>query len=119
MRLLADECCHGDLVQMLLDAGLDVLAVGEALPSLDDASVLALAIGQERLTITDDKDFGALVVERGRPSLGVILLRTRNVDGRFQARRVLELLRLHPDRLVGHIAIVEDGRFRFRRLSSI
>jgi predicted nuclease of predicted toxin-antitoxin system len=96
----------------------DVLAVGEDHSGLDDIGVLSLAANQERVIVTDDKDFGALVVAR-RPAVGVILLRTANVSGDFQGRRVLELLTLHPDRPRGHICVVEDGRFRFRKLPSM
>ena len=48
----------------------------EISPSISDTAVLKFAAAQNRLLITDDKDFGDLVVRGKIPVLGVILLRT-------------------------------------------
>ena len=79
MRLLADECCHRDLVRALRGAGHDMVTVGEDQPSIDDRDVLELAFSMRRVPITDDKDFGELAVMRRQQCHGVILLRTQNI----------------------------------------
>lgn len=116
MRLLVDECCRRSLVEALRKLGCDVAAVAELLPSVSDEDVLALAQRLDRVLITDDKDFGALVLRQRLPAPGVILLRTSSDDGEFQARRLAELLADSQRKIHGHMTVVEDARFRTRPL---
>ena len=116
MRLLADECCHTDLIRALREAGCDVEAVAELNPSLPDGDVLTMAFDSGRVLLTDDKDFGEIAVLRLQPSHGIVLLRTNSVDPRFEAQRVLELRDAHGEGLSGLFCVVEDGRFRVRSL---
>jgi predicted nuclease of predicted toxin-antitoxin system len=116
MRLLADECCHGDLVRTLRAAGHDVVSVGEDAPSTIDADVLDLAHAARRILITDDKDFGELAIRLLRPSSGVVLMRTQTIDPDFEARKLIELIDLYGAKLEQMFCVVEDGRFRVRNL---
>jgi predicted nuclease of predicted toxin-antitoxin system len=58
VRWLADECVAAPLVAWLRGAGHDVLYVAEAAAGLSDADVIALALRENRLLLTEDKDFG-------------------------------------------------------------
>jgi len=75
MRFLVDETCGPVVANWLAQQGHDVRRVAEVLPGLDDAGVLGLAYAEERILITNDKDFGARVFERRERHRGVILLR--------------------------------------------
>ena len=59
MRLLADESCDFSVVRALRGAGHDVIAVVELFPSLDDSLILDLAFREQRVLLTEDKDFGS------------------------------------------------------------
>lgn len=113
-RLLADECCRKSLIDELRANGFDVVAIAEISPSISDVKVAELALAQNRILITDDKDFGDIVVRRNLHVPGVILLRTSSDDGGLQARRIFAILSVAPDRILGHITIVEDTRYRHR-----
>ena len=71
MRFLADECCDFAVVRALREAGHDVLAIAEKQASSVDVELLALALNQERILITEDKDFGWLVFAAA-PALAVL-----------------------------------------------
>jgi predicted nuclease of predicted toxin-antitoxin system len=75
MRLLADECLDGRLVQGLRRAGHDVATVREMSEGEPDRVILDRACDERRTLITEDKDFGDLVVNRGLRVPGVILVR--------------------------------------------
>lgn len=62
-----------DLQFLLRNAGYDVIFVGDWKPSATDEEVLKKAEEEDRILITDDKDFGELVFRLGKPSKGVIL----------------------------------------------
>jgi predicted nuclease of predicted toxin-antitoxin system len=77
MRLLADENIDPALVAWLRGQGHDVMAVREAIPGATDRHVLDLAAKNERVLLTEDKDFGEMLFRRRLPSSGIILLRLR------------------------------------------
>jgi len=74
VRFLADESCDFAVVRSLRNAGFDVVAVAEVAPRALDEAVIELAVREDRIVLTEDKDFGQLVYGSGRPSSGVILL---------------------------------------------
>ena len=61
MRFLADECCDFAVVRCLRAAGHDVLAVNEFRQRSVDNELLDLAVADDRILLTEDKDFGWLV----------------------------------------------------------
>jgi predicted nuclease of predicted toxin-antitoxin system len=86
--ILADENVPAAVVARLRADGRDVEWVAEALPAASDADVLAWAWRTGRRLLTDDKDFGELVVRQG-PTLTVCC----GHDGRRQ-RYILATARL-------------------------
>jgi len=75
VKFLVDECTGKRLAKLLEKAGFDVVFVGDWKPSATDDEVLEKAEKDDRILITDDKDFGELIFRLGRPLKGVILLR--------------------------------------------
>ena len=75
MKFLADECCDHGLVKALRQSGNDELFVLESKPGATDDDVLALAFDEQRILLTEDKDFGKLVYRFKKPAHGVILIR--------------------------------------------
>ena len=61
MRFLADESCDFGVVLALRTAGRDVAAIAEVSPREEDDSVMKRALQEERIVVTQDKDFGQLV----------------------------------------------------------
>ena len=91
VKFLIDECTGKRLAALLKNAGYDALFVGDWKPSASDDEVLQKANDEERILITDDKDFGELVFRLGKPSSGVILIRTSttNPATRFDLLEIL------------------------------
>ena len=112
LQFLAGESCDFAAVRALRNEGFDVLSVAETLAGADDESVIVLALGEGRILLTEDKDFGQLVFAAGRKSLGVVLLRfpagARSVVG----ARMLDLVREHSDRLMGSFVVLQPERIR-------
>ena len=72
VRLFADECVAGTIIERLREEGFDIVRAADVCPTADDDEVLAQAHGDQRVLVTADKDFGELVVRLGRPSHGVV-----------------------------------------------
>ena len=118
MRFLADECCHPEMVGGLRAAGHDVRFILEELQGIDDLDVLQLAREDQRVLVTTDLDFGEIVVRHEEPTTGVILLRSRRKAPEFPLARILALIESEGTELHGAITIVEDERFRRRRVQA-
>jgi predicted nuclease of predicted toxin-antitoxin system len=101
MRFLADESCDFAMVRALRTAGHDVLAVADISPRAPDTNVIDLAVKENRILLTEDKDFGQLVYSSGTPSAGVVLLRYTFKARVDVARALPELVRQKGDRLAG------------------
>ena len=61
LRFLADESCDFAVVRALRGAGYDVLAVSEVTHRSDDRELIDQAYREQRILLTEDKDFGWLV----------------------------------------------------------
>lgn len=76
MRFLLDESTEYRLAGYLQACGHDVTAIAHDYPSaLSDKDVLALAHREERVLITNDRDFGDLAFHDRLPHCGVIFFR--------------------------------------------
>ena len=75
MRFLADESCDFAVVRVLRTDGHDVLAVSEFMQRSIDKEVMELALTENRILLTEDKDFGWLTFVADADSSGVILIR--------------------------------------------
>ena len=119
MKLLLDECCDPRLARARRAAGHDVRHALESDHGTDDEAIVALAIADQRILVTEDKDFGELAVRQGRPLPGLVLLRIEPEHRHRKAERVLFLLSQHGDRLLDAHAVVDIDSVRIRRLSLV
>ena len=112
MHFLADESCDFAVVRALKRAGFDVLCISESTPRAEDLEVIGIALREERILLTEDKDFGRLVYSHGQETLGVIFLRFPTFAHKQISRDVLDLVKLQGERLVGSFITVQPGRIR-------
>jgi predicted nuclease of predicted toxin-antitoxin system len=118
VRWLADECVAAPLVAFLRLGGHDVLYVAEAAAGFSDAGVIDLASREKRLLLTEDKGFGDLVFRRERPVPGVVLMRIGPENPGLKATRLAVAIERYGEGLFGGYTVIEEGRFRARRLRS-
>jgi len=116
VRFLADECCDALLVDGLRQDAHDVLYVKEAAPGAADATVLQMAADQQRVLLTEDKDFGELVVRLKLPAYGIVLLRMNPADSSAKLARLRYLLLHQVHRLPGTFVVLDQKKVRFRSL---
>ncbi|HEY2414364.1 MAG TPA: DUF5615 family PIN-like protein [Pirellulaceae bacterium] len=116
MNLLADECCDALLVSALRNDGHDVLYIKEVAAGADDQAVLQLAASQQRILLTEDKDFGELVVRLKLPAYGIVLLRINPAATTLKLTRLRDLLTNHAHRLPGNFVVLDEAKARFRLL---
>lgn len=117
MRFLADESCDFAVVRALRDAGHDVTAVAEVKPAAKDDAVLSLARSENRILLTEDKDFGLLAYAGGQQTAGVILIRFPANARKQLGQHVVSVVAEIGERFSGAFVVLEPGRARISRPS--
>jgi predicted nuclease of predicted toxin-antitoxin system len=76
---------------------------------MKDVDILALAYREQRILITDDRDFGELVFRLRQPHAGVIYLRLDTTRFPVRARRIDDVLAAYGDQLDQFIVVTVDA----------
>jgi predicted nuclease of predicted toxin-antitoxin system len=118
LRFLADESCDFAVVRALRGEGYDVLAVSEVTRRSDDSELIAQAAQEQRIFLTEDKDFGWLVFVSRANSPGVILVRFPGNARKALAQTVRQLVQEHGEELSGCFTVVQPGYIRITRKPS-
>ena len=116
MRFLVDESCDVALAQALLEKGHDVLEVRNSCPGAKDEWVISRSLSEERILLTEDKDFGRLIYAYGHKAIGVIFLRYPFSERHRIAQNVVELVKQRHEKLIGCFVTVTLQRIRMSRM---
>ena len=98
---------------MLTEAGHDVLSALDVNPSATDEEIMALAVEESRVLITEDKDFRELVFVRRLPHPCIVRLVEMPVAEKVEAMRGLIEGRAETMR-EGTLIVVTRNRVRIR-----
>ncbi len=118
MRFLADENVSRLVIERLRADGLEVASISETHSGIPDISVLETADVEGRILITEDRDFGELVVRQRMAVRGVILLELDRLSNLAEAGRVSHIVRTCSEKLLDNLVVIEPSRVRIRRLRS-
>jgi len=116
MRFLLDQSSNARLIPHLQRPGHDAIRVGrEHPPGLPDVEVLRIAYAENRILITDDRDFGELIIRERHQHRGVIYLRLGDyVPLEVAIDRLEYVLTHHADQL-DQFLVVTRHRVRVRQ----
>jgi predicted nuclease of predicted toxin-antitoxin system len=116
VRWLLDECVDAELVAILRRYGHEVVYMSDVEPRAPDTEVMDRACREQRLLLTEDKDFGDLVFREARPVPGIVLMRIDTAQRSRKGPRLLAAIERFGDALFAHYTVVESARFRSRPL---
>ncbi|MCX9014872.1 MAG: DUF5615 family PIN-like protein [Candidatus Methanoperedens sp.] len=112
MRFLVDECTGPTVTKWLRQQNHDVISVFDEIKGADDKEVIHKANEQNRILITNDKDFGELVFREKKPHKGVILLRLEDERAANKIAVLKDLLEKYENSLSGHFIVVTETTVR-------
>jgi predicted nuclease of predicted toxin-antitoxin system len=108
MKFLLDENADIRLIAFLREQGHDATSIPENHPkSLPDEEVLAIALRERRILITNDRDFGELIVHRKLPHAGVIYFRLHTTALASKIDRLSYVLKEHSSQLREFLVVTE------------
>jgi len=110
MKFLLDESAEFRLAAFLQQHGHYVKAIAHDYPSgLPDRQVLAIAKNEQRILITNDRDFGELIFRQRMPHAGVILFRLRDQSLATKMTWLSHILNQYSDRLDRFLVVTARG----------
>lgn len=112
MKFLLDTCIDRRVAISLLSAGHDVerVALWETDPG--DEEILRIAMLQQRILVTRDKDFGTLAVLHRQPHCGIIRLTSMKAEEQPQA--ILKVVEELGESLSNLIVVAYPAVYRTR-----
>jgi predicted nuclease of predicted toxin-antitoxin system len=118
MKFLADMGISQKVVRTLRESGYDIKHLrDEGLQRLRDPQIIEKAKRENRVILTFDLDFGDLLAVSGDCLPSTIVFRLQNTNSTFvNTRLLLVLCEGEADLEAGAIVIVDDTRYRLRRL---
>ena len=117
MKFLVDENVGQSVVRYLVEKGYNVVvATSKELVSREDAFLLNYAFHEERVIITNDKDFGFLVYHQKLPSYGIILFRFTQELPSCKIEALETILSRKPEQILNYFIVASEGKIRSRPL---
>jgi uncharacterized protein with PIN domain len=115
MRFLLDQNAEARIAAFLRAQGHDVTRVGQDYPpGLPDDEILAIARQEQRILITNDRDFGELVFRHKLSHAGVLYFRLPlDTDASVKLKRLEELLVTQQAEL-GRFIVITPHAIRVR-----
>ncbi len=115
MRIVADENLAYRMVKALRNEGFEVFSIEEDMPSIPDYNVLSLSVKEDALLITEDKDFGDLVMRHKLPHRGILLLRLAGIETDEKITRTLDVIRTYGEELKDSFTVLDIRSVRLRK----
>jgi predicted nuclease of predicted toxin-antitoxin system len=115
MKIVADENLAYRMIKALRNEGFEVLSIEEDTPSIPDNNVLNVAVKENALLITEDKDFGDLVMLHKLPHKGILLLRLSGMDTDQKVIRMIDVIETYGEELKDSFTVVDTKKVRIRK----
>ena len=116
MRFLADLNVEFQVIGLLRGENHDVRSAVEDFPGAADDVVLAAANRENRILVTNDKDFAELAYLQRQASIGIILVRMAKSSSGEKARRIVEVVDEMGQKLLSAMTVIEAYAVRRRDL---
>jgi len=121
IKLLLDQGLPRSAVELLRSLDVDAVHVGDiGAATATDAEILELARRQQRIVVTLDADFHALIALTGEMTPSVIRLRLQGLRGASLVVIIQNVItRCLDDLLHGALVTVTETKIRIRKLPQI
>lgn len=114
MLILADENIDYPVIKNLRERGFEIISILEENPSISDENVLDFSMKLGAILLTNDKDFGDLVVRQSLPHSGIILLRLKKDNLLDVSQMIVDVLNRFGENLTSQFTVIRDKDVKIR-----
>jgi predicted nuclease of predicted toxin-antitoxin system len=115
LKFLVDECTGIEVSKKLKEMNFDSVSVIEYMKGAEDEEIMQRAVKENRVIITNDKDFGRLATFYKPP--GMILLRLRDESIENKIKLVSFVVTTYGEGIRGNVIVVSEKK-RLSRIKS-
>lgn len=119
LRFLIDVGVGKGIEKYLQEDGYDVKIVRDIDPCMEDKEIIRIAVSENRMIITMDKDFGKLVYHSSMKHSGILLLRLEDAIGSKKLQIVKHIMKNYSDRIKNCFCVFQNDKFRIKKMLSI
>lgn len=116
MRFLVDESTGPWVAEWLSEHGHEVFSVFDQSRGIDDEEIIQKAFVENRILITNDKDFGDKIFRDKKPHKGIVLLRLDDERSVIKIEVIQQLLENYADKLEDQFVVVTENAVRFAKM---
>jgi predicted nuclease of predicted toxin-antitoxin system len=117
LKFIVDECTGPGVANWLRLDGHDVFSVFEEGRGMTDDQILKKCLLEERILITNDKDFGEKAFKNMELHSGIILLRLQNESADSKIATLVKLFKTYFHRIPKSFIVLTENQVRFSRLN--
>ena len=115
MRFLVDECTGPALARWLRNEGHDVLSIYDEARGATDDEIIHQAFLENRILITNDKDFGDKIFRDRKSHKGIVLLRLDDERSKNKIGVIRKLLQNYSGELSNSFVVATENKVRIAR----
>jgi predicted nuclease of predicted toxin-antitoxin system len=115
MRFLVDECTGPAVAKWLRQQGYEVFSVYEQVRGIGDDDLVEKTNAENRILITNDKDFGEKIYRDNKPHKVVILLHLDDERVASKIAIMQQFLKNHLEQLENNFIVVTESRVRIAK----
>ena len=115
MRFLVDECTGSKVAEWLRGESYEVFSVFDEARGMMDDEVLAKALSENWILITNDKDFREMVFRERRQHHGVVFMRLDDERATNKIEVLRRLLKSYAEKLPDEFVVATETKVRFAR----
>lgn len=117
MKFLIDENVGQSVIKYLEREGYDIIvATSDEFKGREDLTLLDYAFRENRILITNDKDFGYLIFHQKLPTRGIILFRFTEESPSFKIAALETMLSKEAFQILNHFIVASEDKIRSRPL---
>lgn len=113
LKFLANVNIEKPIVDFLLKNGYDVKWVADIDKKMTDTQVCDLANKEQRVILTNDKDFSEIVFYQKKIVYGIILFRIKGQNIHVKLTLLEKLLKNYSDKIKNHFVVVTKEKLKF------
>jgi predicted nuclease of predicted toxin-antitoxin system len=100
--------------QWLTDEGYNVISIRSIDPEMQDRQIIFLALSEDAIIITMDKDFVELVYKENKQHRGILLLRLDDAVAQEKLAVVQSLFPSQLESIKNYFTVYQNGKLRIR-----